>query len=215
MAEVIGIIHVKGGTGRSTIATNLAASLARKGKTLLIDCDRPQGSSMSWYSMRSSKNKAEGLSIATAQNIEELLEIHQGFDASYDFMILDAPPSLGEITRAMLMLCDLLIIPLGASATEIWATTDLLETIKEAKESRPQLDSRILWNRFRSHTQSAPELYKMMNEDFNQPEFLTKLSFRVAYADALGKGLSVLEWRDPTAKAEINALTNEIIEILQ
>ena len=35
MAKVFGIIQVKGGAGRSTIATNLAGELAKKGRTVL------------------------------------------------------------------------------------------------------------------------------------------------------------------------------------
>jgi len=43
MADIIGVIQVKGGVGRSTIATNLAAILSAAGPTTLIDCDLPQG----------------------------------------------------------------------------------------------------------------------------------------------------------------------------
>ena len=43
MAQIIGIIQVKGGAGRSTIATNLAGMMAATGKRVaLIDCDMPQ-----------------------------------------------------------------------------------------------------------------------------------------------------------------------------
>jgi chromosome partitioning protein len=53
MTKTIGIIQVKGGAGRSTVATNLAGELAKKGKTVLIDCDMPQGTSASWYALSS------------------------------------------------------------------------------------------------------------------------------------------------------------------
>ena len=51
-AKTIGIIQVKGGAGRSTVSTNLAGELSKLGKTVLIDCDMPQGTSASWYSVR-------------------------------------------------------------------------------------------------------------------------------------------------------------------
>ncbi len=215
MAKIIGIVQVKGGAGRSTIATNLAAILAQHGKTILIDCDMPQGTSMSWYALRSAENKAEGLALATARDHKELVDLVQGFNQSHDYIVLDAPPRIAEVTRAMLMLGDLLLIPLGASAAEIWATTDLLETIEEARIKRPQLDYRILWNRFRGYTKSAKELSLAVHEELEAPELNTKLGFRVAYADALANGLTVLEWTDKNAKEEIAELGEEIIQILQ
>ncbi len=133
MAKIIGLVQVKGGAGRSTIATNLAAILSKQGKTILIDCDMPQGTSMSWYALRSAEKKVEGLSLATARDHKELIELVQGFNQTHDYIVLDAPPRIAEVTRVMLMLGDLLLIPLGASAAEIWATSDLLEPIAEAK----------------------------------------------------------------------------------
>jgi chromosome partitioning protein len=215
MAKIIGLVQVKGGAGRSTIATNLAAILSKQGKTILIDCDMPQGTSMSWYALRSAGKKADGLSLATARDHKELVELVQGFNQTHDYIVLDAPPRIAEVTRVMLMLGDLLLIPLGASAAEIWATSDLLETIDEAKQKRPQLDYRILWNRYRSHTKSAKELSSAVHTELNAPELKTKLGYRVAYADALANGLSVIEWHDKNAKSEVTALGEEIIKILK
>ncbi len=215
MAKIIGLVQVKGGAGRSTIATNLASILAKKSKTMLIDCDMPQGTSMSWYALRSAANKTDNLSLATANNHKELVDMIQAIHQSYDFIVIDAPPRIAEVTRVALMLCNLLIIPLGASAAEIWATTDLLSTIEEAKEKRPQLDYRILWNRYRSYTRSAKELLGAVHDELKAPELETKLGYRVAYADALGDGLSVLEWHDKHAKNEVIALGKEIIKILR
>ena len=215
MAKIIGIIQVKGGAGRSTIATNLAAILAKKSKTMLIDCDMPQGTSMSWYSLRSAANKADNLSLATASSHKELVEIIQSIHQSYDFIVIDAPPRIAEVTRVILMLSNLLLIPLGASAAEIWATTDLLATIDEAKEKRPQLDYRVLWNRYRSYTRSAKELLGAVHDELKAPELSTRLGYRVAYADALGEGLSVLEWHDKYAKEEMISLGKEVVKILK
>jgi len=43
MAKIIGVIQVEGGSGRSTVSTNLARELLKQGKTALIDSDTPQG----------------------------------------------------------------------------------------------------------------------------------------------------------------------------
>lgn len=65
---------------------------------------------------------------------------------THDFAVIDTPPRVADVTRAILMLSDLLLIHLGASAAEIWATTDLLDSIEEAKEQRPDLNAYITEN---------------------------------------------------------------------
>ncbi|MCP4127374.1 MAG: ParA family protein [Gammaproteobacteria bacterium] len=214
MAQIIGIVQVKGGAGRSTVATNMAATLAQKAATALIDCDMPQGTAMSWYALRSAENRTNGLKLATARDHKELIAQVQGLTPLVEYIVLDAPPRIAEITRAILMLTDLVVIPLGPSAPEIWATTDLLETISEAKEKRPQLDYRILWTRYRGYTRSARELSTEVHQEIAAPEFKARLGFRVAYADALACGRSAAEWHDKPAKEETQALSRELIELL-
>jgi chromosome partitioning protein len=215
MAKTIGIIQVKGGAGRSTIATNLAACLSRKAPTVLIDCDLPQGTSMSWYAVRAAERLPDNLALVTAEGYRELIEQVNGLNQVKDFIVLDAPPRIAEITRAILMIADLIIVPVGASAAEIWATSDLLDTIEEAKQKRPQLNYKILWNRFRSYTKSAREISQSVHAELKPPEFKTRLGFRVAYGDALANGLAVDEWHDPTAKDEMRNLTREVIQALE
>jgi chromosome partitioning protein len=215
MAKIIGIVQVKGGAGRSTVSTNLAAALSKKASTALVDCDMPQGTSMSWYALRAAERPSDGLTLATARDHREMVAQVQGLSQVKDYIVLDAPPRIAEVTRAMLMLGDLIIIPLGASAAEIWATSDLLETIEEARQQRPQLNYRILWNRYRSYTKSAQELSQAVHKELKAPEFKTRLGFRVAYADALANGLAADEWHDQNAKEEITALSREVMRLLK
>ena len=52
MAKIISIIQVKGGTGKSTLVTNLVGVMAARKKVVLIDADMPQATSASWASIR-------------------------------------------------------------------------------------------------------------------------------------------------------------------
>jgi chromosome partitioning protein len=214
MSKVIGIVQVKGGAGRSTVATNLAAMLSREASTALVDCDMPQGTSMSWYALRQAQNPDDDLALATADGYKQLVDQEQRLNQSKDYIVLDAPPRIAEVTRAILMLSDLLIIPLGASAAEVWATTDLLETIEEAKKKRQQIDYRIMWNRYRAYTKSAVELSAAVHDEIDAPELASRFGHRVAFSDALACGKSADEWHDPSAKAEVDALGREVMEIL-
>jgi len=170
---------------------------------------------MSWYAIRSAERPSDTLTLATARDYREMVAQVQGLSQVKDYIVLDAPPRIAEVTRAMLMLSDLIVVPLGASAAEIWATSDLLETIEEAKQQRPQLNYRILWNRYRSYTKSAKELSQAVHSELKAPEFKTRLGFRVAYSEALANGLAVDEWHDKSAKEELTAFSREVMRILK
>lgn len=218
-AKTIGIIQVKGGAGRSTVSTNLAGELSKIGKTVLIDCDMPQGTSASWFAVRQQEDTrqkplfSENLLADTAINHRELVaKVEQYQDA--DFIVLDGPPRIAELTRAILVLADLCLIPVGASAAEIWATSDLLALIEEAKQVKP-VNARMVWTRYRGHTRLAQELSELATKELGLVALSTTLGMRVAYMEALGGGLTVGELSEPSAKAEIKSLIDEIQKLLR
>ena len=216
MAHIIGIIQVKGGAGRSTVDTNLAGMMAASGKRVaLIDCDMPQATSASWYSIRKANNKHGSLTIATAANHTQLIAEIERLNADQDIIIIDAPPRIAEITRVALILSNMCIVPLGASLADIWATSDLLTTIDQAKEHKPNVNVRILWNKFRPSTKSARDLSTEVKEQLKLKELGTKLGYRVAYSDAFGEGLTVTEWTDKTARDEMLMLGVELEHLLK
>jgi chromosome partitioning protein len=156
--KVIGVIQAKGGVGRSTIATNLAAIFSLKSPTLLIDCDLPQGTSASWFALRQQDLASTSLNLAVAATPRELVTIVANAGSAYRHVIIDGPPRLAGMTRAILLLSDLSLIPLGASAVEFWSASDLLPVIAEARKYRADLAVHIVWNRFRPQTREAQEL---------------------------------------------------------
>lgn len=148
MAKIIGIVQVKGGAGRSTLATNLAGELSKQGRTVLIDGDMPQGTSASWYAIRQQIGKADNLKADTAKDHLELIEKVERYRQQADYIVLDGPPRIAEMSRATLVLADLCLMPVGASVAEIWATSDVLTLIEQAKQVRP-VDARMVWTRHR------------------------------------------------------------------
>ena len=215
MAQIIGVIQVKGGAGRSTIATNLAGMMAAHKRVALIDCDMPQATSASWYSIRKANNKHGSLTIATAADHTQLIAEIERLNADQDIIIIDAPPRIAEITRVALILSNMCIVPLGASLADIWATSDLLATIGQAKEHKPNVNVRILWNKFRPSTKSAKDLSLEVKEQLKLKELGTKLGYRVAYSYAFGEGLTVTEWTDKTARDEMLMLGVELNHLLK
>lgn len=215
MPKTIGVIQVKGGAGRSTVATNLAGELSKQGSTVLIDCDMPQGTSASWFAVREQAQKTlfGSLMADTATNHRELVaKVKQYADA--DYIVLDGPPRIAELTRAALVLADLCLVPVGASKAEIWATSDILELIEEAKQVK-RINARMVWTRHRPHTRLAQELTELAAKELGLSALQSTLGMRVAYMEALGSGLTAAEMSEPNARAEVESLANEVKKLLR
>lgn len=213
MTKIIGVVQVKGGAGRSTLATNLAGELSKVGKTVIIDCDMPQGTAASWHSVRQAQNKGGDLTLETASTHGELIDIVERHEKA-KYIVLDAPPRIAEITRAILVMSDLCLLPVGASKAEIWATGDILELIEEAKKIKP-INAKIVWTRHRGFTNLAKDLTAQVKKELGLPILKTVMTLRVAYQDALGEGLTGAETTDTNTRNEIRLLTDEIKHALR
>ena len=214
MAKIVGVIQVKGGAGRSTVATNVAGELAKIGRTVLIDGDMPQGTSASWYAMRQQAGKVGDLVADTAGDHRELIAKAEQYAKTADYIVLDGPPRIAEMTRAIMVLADLCLVPVGTSVAEIWATADVLTIIEQAKKIRA-IDARMIWTRHRSFTNLAKELTEQATVELGLPILKTSLALRVAYPEALGAGLTVTELPDQNARMELRFLIAEIKGILR
>ncbi len=188
MTKTIGFIQVKGGAGRSTLATNIAGMIAESKTVALIDCDLPQATSASWYAIRKSIGKEGALTIAMAKNHDELVQKWKYLSAEHDFVVIDAPPRIAEMTKVALILSDLSLIPVGPSLADIWATSDLLSTIQLAKEHKPGVNAKIIWNKFRPTIKSAQLLAQAAKKELGLKVLKNTLGYRVAYSDAYGEG---------------------------
>lgn len=214
MAKVFGIIQVKGGAGRSTIATNLAGELSKRGRTVLIDADMPQGTSASWYAMRREAGRTGNLTADTVASHRELIEkVEKHTKAGAEYIVLDGPPRIAEMTRAMLMLADVCLLPVGSSVAEIWATTDVLAIIEEARKVKKKIKAHIVWTRHRPHTALARELTEQVEKDLGLPALAETLCLRVAYPSALGAGKTVAEMGDASARDEVAAFVDRVVRL--
>lgn len=216
-AKIVGIVQVKGGAGRSTVATNVAGELSKIGRTVLIDCDMPQGTAASWVAVRQQSDQQElfgGVQGDTAASHRELLDKVERWRSDADYIVLDGPPRIAELTRAILVLSDLALVPVGASVAELWATGDVVEIVRQAREVRP-VDVRVVWTRFRGYTRLAQDLAAQAKPELGLPILKSAMGLRVAYVEALGVGKTAGELSDPAARQELRDLINEIRRIIR
>jgi chromosome partitioning protein len=135
---VVACLCQKGGVGKTTLATNLAACAHLTGqRTLVLDCDK-QGSAFDWYSAREDGSRLAGLAVVRADRALSLPKFRE-MSSGYDVVLVDGPPRLGEVTRAAAVAADVVLIPARPGAFDTWAASETLELLDGADEIREQL----------------------------------------------------------------------------
>ena len=213
MTKIIGVIQLKGGAGKSTVATNVAGCLAEKGKTLLVDCDPPQFTSECWYVLREKAEREGNLNLVTVESETSLAAALKSAEA--DYIVLDGAPRITKTTKQILAVSDLVLVPVSTAGADVWATFDTEEAIKEEIADRKDLKVRLLMNRYRDYVNSAKEIKAEVKKDFDVSVMNSTLGYREAYAQALAKGLCADEMSNPKATEELNKLINEVMRLLR
>ena len=208
---IISIVNLKGGSGKTTVATNLTVALARKYKTLLIDTD-PQRSASQWFDVRESEK--DNFSVISIQEDKSLKKQIPVFQSQYEHIIIDGAPQSDRISAICIYAADLVIIPVMPSPYDLWATATILERVSATKEIQPDKKAFFLLNRVNDKATLSKDTAEALSS-LGYPVFNTRLHNRIAYADSASCGLSVLEASNPKAKAEMEALYKEITPLLK
>lgn len=224
MAYVIAVLNQKGGAGKTTLATNLATVYVRRAnaegdgrRVLLADAD-PQGTARNWRANgpdRDAGGKAfpSVVGTETAEDVREATG--EGVAGAFDVVVIDGPPGMssdgpGAVTAQALKAADLVLIPVRPSGADLWATSPISELVKARRDAGGALDAAFVVTQADARTNVADEITGSL-QSLALPVLDARTGYRVAYARALGKGLSVLDvkGRDKAA-AEIEAIADEI-----
>lgn len=201
MARVLTIAQQKGGAGKTTLAANIAVALMGRGLRVgVVDSD-PQGSLGRWYLEREEAGRAvPEFSTASAWGVS--IEVRRA-KGRVDWLIIDTPPKIDADLRPALRVSERVLVPVSASHVDVWATDGVLDLC--GREDREAL---VVLNRVRPGTRLAGEVAEAA-QALGAEVSPVSLGNRVAFADALGRGLGVTEM--PGAKpaaAEIEALVD-------
>jgi chromosome partitioning protein len=210
----IAITSLKGGVGKTTIATNLAVSFAQRGNTVcIVDTDSEQESSIIW-----SEQRADNLAGVTVVRVGEknlIREVNQ-HAKNYDIIILDGSPQLSELANATMLASDIVIVPISPSAFDFWSLDKFLSRYRQAQQMKEDLLLYILLNKFNEVQNIGKELVESLRTEFPDVKRLsTTIAERVAYKETSSQGISVTEYKDKKAKEEIENLREEIENILK
>jgi chromosome partitioning protein len=211
MSKIIAILNQKGGSGKTTIATNLtrALQLANDERVLLVDSD-PQGSARDW-------NAASDGALVPVVGMDRptLAKDIQAIKDNQAWLIIDGAPQIAEMAVAAIKCADVILIPVQPSPYDIWACEDLVDIIKTRQEvtgGKPK--AAFIISRSIKNTQLSKEIAEAL-EGYGLPVFKSHTTQRVIYAKSAATGSTVLD-AEPTGDAakEIQNIVAELKEFI-
>lgn len=208
---IISAVNQKGGTGKTTVATNLAACFAAEGRdVLLIDAD-PQRSALDWRADRPDDRPPVQTIGLPVRNLHREID---PFRRKYDVIIIDGGGRVNATARAAVMVADFVIIPTLPSKPDILSTQDFFTEVIEDVAAVRDVQGAVLINQLQAGTVVSRKSEEYL-KGLGHPLFKTMLHQYVAYREAIAAGLSVIEY-DRTSKAaqELATFFDELKEVL-
>ena len=203
----------KGGTGKTTLATNLAAMRVLAGHdVLLIDSD-PQSSANYWVQMRDELLIQPR--VACVQKLGKGLAIEvKNLALRYQDIIIDAGGRDSVELRSALVVVDKVYIPIQPSQFDIWTLTAMNNLVETAQGFNPNLQAKVIISRVSTNpsVQESVETRKLLADFPHLGSLDLIIKDRIAYRKAAKEGMAVNELKPKEAKAseEMTALYNEI-----
>jgi chromosome partitioning protein len=183
--KTIAIANQKGGVGKSTTAACVAAELAMRGyETLLVDGD-PQANvsshflaadqiNLSILDLVPSKLRFARFEKEPAIAINRLRSKLTPLASTYDYVIIDTPPTLGQILTTPLLASTHMLVPVAASPLAQDGLDDLMSTFEEVRSTNPELELLgMVCTLFDARTSVSAESFRSLKERYGSKVFET------------------------------------------
>ncbi len=194
---IIAVVNQKGGCGKTTIATNLAALFAADGKdVVLVDADPEQHSALNWCADRPEHlPRVHSISLP-ARNLRKDADVLR---QKWETIIIDGGARLTEHARAAIAAADWLVVPARPSKADLDATAQFIDLAQADMAQRENLYGGILMNQLQEGTAIGNAAREQI-AGWEFPVFDNCLHSYVAFAEALWQGQAVGEYQ-PKGKA--------------
>jgi chromosome partitioning protein len=213
--EVMMIILIgsnKGGSGKTTVACNLAVAFARDGKEVcIVDADK-QGSSSNWVTEREAGNKEPAITVV--QKYDNISKTLESLADKYEIVIVDVA---GRNSREMITaagVADILICPSQCSQLDLDTLGELQQQLVRIRDLNEGLRVYI----YQTMATTNVKVMERERADFQAylseyPDLIPLKSvgrYRKIYRDVFADGISVLEADNAAAAEEITSLYKEV-----
>ncbi|ACB28453.1 AAA family ATPase [Methylobacterium radiotolerans] len=215
MIVVVG--GTKGGSGKSTVATNLAIMLAASGQdVLLVDAD-DQETSTDFTNLREASRPDGAGYTCVALTGAAVRSGVQRLAPKHAHVIIDTGGRDTVSQRAALSICDVYLVPFAPRSFDVWTLDKVAELVEEARVINPGLRALAFINRADARGNENAEAAELIQGKPGLEFVPASLGTRKAFAHAAASGMSVTELRpqDPKAVEEIGALYRHLFDIPQ
>lgn len=214
---IIVVGNHKGGTSKSTLAVNLATEYHRQGsKVIILETDPTVSTASQWAADRENTTREP---ITTVRKTGRLGSTIDDLAATYDVVIIDTAGKDSTELRSAAHRADLLLVPTSTTVADLDATRIFLSWMDEARDMNPTLKMLVVISKaptwwHSTHVETATSALAEIPENIEFDLADTVIHHRNAYTQTLSEGLSVVEYDNPKAKAEIQLLAQEITDLL-
>ena len=212
----------KGGTGKSTLAQNVAVWMAKNElDVMLLDTDT-QCTVSRWHDRRVERHDklveqgSEGLALVHCTQTTGMVHATaRDLDNRYDVVVIDAGGRDSTELRSSMSVADKLFVPMKASQPDLETTAHMSEVVSLSKAHNPDMQafgllSMAPTNPMLSEAEQARDALCELGMDI-QPIEDVFIHDRKVYRDAMIEGFGVMEMNNEKAKKELNNLCRSYI----
>ena len=215
MIVVVG--GIKGGSGKTTIATNLVIMRALDGcDVLLIDAD-DQETASDFTMLRNERAAAEATYTSIKLTGQAVRTETRRLAGKYDDVVIDTGGRDTTSQRAALTVADVLLVPFVPRSFDVWTLEKVGDLVGEMRVANPDLKAYVFINRADPSGRDNDEAADVLQETEGLEFIPTALGTRKAFGNAAAQGLAVSELRPQDAKAvqEVGALYRYLYDVLE